>query len=122
MRILGILLIVLGLGAAGAGVYGHLEMQANQNTIDTNTAELKKILPEDDLTDIKTLVAIDRVLKEAAPPGKQDLAWDILNAMGDIEDNTMLRNVGFGAGGGLLLIGILLAALGGKKKKADAES
>jgi len=125
MRIVGIILLVLGLAGIGAGVYGMMTLEECDSVISTNTSTLREKFPElegvADLTSISDLVAVDRILKDSGDLATKYLAWNILMAMGDKDDATMIQNVGFGAGGGLFVVGLLLTLLGGKKKKtADA--
>ncbi len=52
------------------------------------------------------------------PEDVRNAAWDILGAMGDEEDMAMAKMGGFGAGGALSLIGVVLFGLGSRKKSA----
>lgn len=126
MKALGIILILLGLGGIGVGIYGMTEVSSAEEKIATNTDHLEEMLPgmsEDfDFTDVETLVQIDRALKDQALAEYPDAAWNILMAMGDKEDGELMQTYGYPAGGGLLLVGIILLVLGGRKKPAAAQA
>jgi hypothetical protein len=102
--------------------------QAARDTIAAKQSLLRETFPgleqEANISydDIADLVAVDRELKDnfMAPPDVREAAWDILDAMGDEEDNAMLKKGGFAGGGGLLTIGIVLLGLGMRKKPAAA--
>lgn len=64
MRAVAVILILLGLGGGAAAGYGHITMTEADDTIVTNTAELRKLFPGAaeqgiDLRSIDDLVAID---------------------------------------------------------------
>jgi hypothetical protein len=124
MKVVGIIFLVLGLGGLGGGVYGMTQEQAARDTIDQKKTVLRDALPglEQELgislDNIGDLVAIDRVMQDdfMLPDDVRNAAWDILDAMGEEEDMGMVKMGGFGAGGGFLAIGLLLFALGSRKK------
>jgi hypothetical protein len=128
MKVVGIILLVLGLAGLGGGVYG---MQGEQKAKDT-IAEKQKLLRDAapglekdlglDLNDIVDLVAIDRAIKDdfMLPDDVRNAAWDILGAMGDEEDMAAVKTGGFAAGGGLSAVGLLLLVLGMRKKAEPA--
>jgi hypothetical protein len=125
MKIAGIILLVLGLAGLGGGAYGMTEEQKARDTI----AERQKLLRDTaptletelglDLGDIKDLVALDQAIKDdiMLPDNVRNAAWDILMAMGDEEDMANVKKAGFGGGGGLTLIGLLLVVLGSRNKR-----
>jgi hypothetical protein len=125
MKIAGIILLVLGLAGLGGGAYGMTEEQKARDTI----AERQKLLRDTaptletelglDLGNIKDLVALDQAIKDdiMLPDNVRNAAWDILMAMGDEEDMANVKKAGFGGGGGLTLIGLLLVVLGGRKQR-----
>lgn len=125
MKIAGIILLVLGLAGLGGGAYGMTEEQKARDTISDRQKVLRDTIPglETDigvkLDDIKDLVALDRAIKDdiLLPDNVRNAAWDILMAMGDEEDMANVKKAGFGGGGGLTLIGLLLVVLGSRKKR-----
>lgn len=127
MKVVGIIFLVLGLAGLGGGVYGMTQEQAARDTIDQKKTLLREAAPglETDLgmklDDIGDLVAIDRAIKDdlLLPDDVRNAAWDILNAMGDEEDMAMVKLGGLGGGGGLLVLGLLLTVLGGRKNKSQ---
>jgi len=124
MKALGVILLVLGLGGVGLGVYGMMEISAADATIAENTEHLEKMFPnakgDIDFTSIEDLVAIDRFLKNEPLAEHPDAAWDILNAMGDRQDAENMQLYGFAGGGGLAFVGVSFLVLGIRKKPAEA--
>lgn len=126
MKVAGIIFLVLGLAGLGGGAYGMTQEKAARDTIEQKQQLLRDAAPglEKDLglslDNIVDLVAIDRATKDdfMLPDDVRNAAWDILNAMGDEEDNAMVKMGGFGAGGTFLTIGLLLFGLGSRKKSA----
>lgn len=124
MKAVGIIFLVLGLVGLGGGAYGMTQEQAAHDTIEQKQKLLREAVPGLekniglDLNDIVDLVTIDQVVKDdfMLPDDVRNAAWDILNAMGDEEDMAMVKLGGFAGGGGLLVIGLLLFVLGGRKK------
>lgn len=127
MKAVGIIFLVLGLAGLGGGVFGMTQEQAARETIEQKQALLRESAPglEKDLglklDDIGDLVAIDRATKDdlLLPDDVRNAAWDILNAMGDEEEMGMAKLVGLAGGGGLLVVGLLLTVLGGRKNKSQ---
>ncbi len=125
MKIAGIILLVLGLAGLGGGAYGMTEEQKARDTIADRQKLLRDTAPTLetelglDLDDIKDLVALDQAIKDdiMLPDNVRNAAWDILMAMGDEEDMANVKKAGFGGGGGLTLIGLLLVVLGSRKKR-----
>lgn len=125
MKIVGIILLVLGLAGLGGGAYGMTEEQKARDTITTKQQLLRDAAPgieKDlglDLTNIKDLVAIDQAIKDdfMLPDDVRNAAWDILMAMGDEEDMAKVKLGGFAGGGGLSVLGLLLVVLGSRNKR-----
>lgn len=125
MKIAGIILLVLGLAGLGGGAYGMTEEHKARDTIADRQKLLRDTAPTLetelglDLDDIKDLVALDQAIKDdiMLPDNVRNAAWDILMAMGDEEDMANVKKAGFGGGGGLTLIGLLLVVLGSRKKR-----
>lgn len=125
MKIAGIILLVLGLAGLGGGAYGMTEEQKAHDTIADRQKLLRDTAPTLetelglDLNDIKDLVALDQAIKDdiMLPDNVRNAAWDILMAMGDEEDMANVKKAGFGGGGGLTLIGLLLVVLGSRNKR-----
>lgn len=124
MKVVGIILLVLGLAGLGGGAYGMTKEQEARDTIAAKQQLLREAAPgleKDlgvDLGNIVDLVAIDRVTKDDPflPDDVRNAAWDILGAMGDEEDMATVKLGGFGAGGVFTAIGLLLFGLGSRKK------
>lgn len=125
MRIAGIILLVLGLAGLGGGAYGMTEEQKARDTIADRQKLLRDTIPGLEteigvkLTSIEDLVMLDRAIKDdiMLPDNVRNAAWDILGAMGDEEDMANVKTAGFGGGGALSAIGLLLVVLGGRKKR-----
>ena len=126
MKAVGIILLVLGLAGLGGGVYGMTKEKEAQQTIEQKQKLLRDTFPglEQEAgvsyDDIADLVAVDREIKDniMLPDDVRNAAWDILDAMGDEEDMAMAKMGGFGSGGALLTIGLVLFGLGARKKSA----